>query len=586
VRGALLQALLAAAVAAGPADPACPAPASPPDDAPAPPIRFAEIGEAAGARWLHHTRRFPGPHAEVLEMFTTGGAAAAVADYDGDGDEDLLLTDSDAGRPNHLLRHDRGAGGEPRFVDVAAAAGVAGGNDARSIVSDPLWLDADGDGWRDLLIARFGTPLLYRNLGDGTFADATRGSGLERFANSIAALAFDYDRDGRSDLLLAHYFAAADLLALETPLVLPDNLDDAENGGGVSLYRNVTAAGSREIRFAEVTAAAGLAHHRGWTLDAGHADLDRDGWPDLYLATDYGTDRLFFNQRDGTFRDATREAIGFDTRKGMNVDAGDYDRDGWLDLYVTNITDEYMRECNMLWRNGGDGTFTDLSRETGTCNTLWGWGAKFADFDNDGWEDLFVATGLRSAGPGNYIPVLLEMLLEPGVDLRDVRNWPPIGDMSWSGYQKQKLLRNLGAQSFKEVGAEAGVATDLDGRGVALLDLDDDGRLDFAQTNANQPSLLYHNRSPRAANWLELRLAGTGADRDALGARVEVEAGGERFVREVNGGNGYASQSTTRLHFGLGSAGTVDAVTVHWPSGRRQRLRPPVNRVVVLREGG
>jgi hypothetical protein len=557
-----------------------------PDGAPAPPIRFAEIGEAAGARLLHHTRRFPGPHAEVLQMFTVGGAAAAVADYDGDGDEDLLLTDSDAGLPNHLLRHDRGAGGEPRFVDVGAAAGVAGGNDARSIVSDPLWLDADGDGWRDLVIARFGTPLVYRNLGDGTFADVTRGSGLERFANSIAALAFDYDRDGRPDLLLAHYFAAVDLIELKSPLVLPDNLDAATNGGGVSLYRNVTAPGSREPRFADVTAAAGLGHHRGWTLDAGHADLDRDGWPDLYLATDYGTDRLFFNNRDGTFRDATREAIGFDTRKGMNVDAGDYDRDGWLDLYVTNITDEYMRECNMLWRNGGNGTFTDLSRETATCNTLWGWGAKFADFDNDGWEDLFVATGLRSAGQGNYLPLLLEMLLQPGIDLRDVRSWPAIGDLSWSGYQRQKLLRNLGDQSFKEVGAEAGVATDLDGRGVALLDLDDDGRLDFVQTNADQPSLVYHNRSPRPGNWLELRLVGTGGNRDAVGARVEVEAGGERFVREVNGGNGYASQSTTRLHFGLGSARTVDAVTVRWPGGRLERLRPPVNRVVVLREGG
>ena len=555
-------------------------------ETPAPPIRFAEFGAEAGARFVHRTRRFAGPHAEVLEMFTAGGAAVAVGDYDGDGDEDLLLTDSDAGLPNHLLRHDRGPGGEPRFVDVGAAAGVAGGNDARSIVADPLWLDADNDGWRDLVIVRFGTPLLYRNLGDGAFADVTRGSGLERFANSIAGLAFDYDRDGRLDLLLAHYFAAVDLLDLSTPFVLPDNLDAAKNGGGVSLYRNLTPPGSREIRFADTTAAAGLAQHTGWTLDAGHADLDRDGWPDLYLAADYGTDRLFFNNRDGTFRDSTREAIGFDTKKGMNVDVGDYDRDGWLDLYVTNITDEYMRECNMLWRNGGDGTFTDLSRETGTCNTLWGWGAKFGDFDADGWEDLFVATGLRSAGQGNYIPVLLEMLLTPGIDLRDVRNWPPIGEMSWSGYQRKKLLRNLGDQTFKEVAAEAGVATDLDGRGVALLDLDDDGRLDFVQTNADQPSLVYHNRSPRPGNWLELRLVGAAGNRDSIGARVEVVAGGERWQREVNGGNGYASQSTNRLHFGLGATPAVDAVTVHWPSGRVERLRPPVNRVAVLREGG
>ncbi len=133
----------------------------------------------------------------------------------------------------------------------------------------------------------------------------------------------------------------------------------------------------------------------------------------------------------------------------MNVDVGDYDNDGWLDVYVTNITDEYMKECNMLWHNNHDGTFTDLSRETGTCETLWGWAAKFGDYDNDGLLDIFVVNGLRSAGPENYIPVLVDLITKPGVDFTDVRGWPNIGNMTWSGYQKKKFFRNLDGSTLQ-----------------------------------------------------------------------------------------------------------------------------------------
>ncbi len=560
-----------------------------------PVLRFQEIGAAVGARLEHHTRKFQGPHADVLGMFTSGGAAAAVGDYDGDGDEDIFVTDSDAGRPNRLLRNELRETGKLAFTEVATQAGVTGGNDPKAIVSDSLWLDADNDGRLDLLVARFGTPLLYRNVGEGgkggegdkgRFQDVTAGSGLTEFANTIAAIAFDYDADGRLDILLCHYFRPVNLIDLPTPHVLPDNLDDAKNGGGASLWRNVTAPGSGRLRFENVTARAGLAQQTGWILDAGHADLDNDGDQDLYLAGDYGTDRLFWNNGDGTFRDATREAIGFDTRKGMNVDVADYDRDGRLDVYVTNITDEYMRECNMLWHNNGDGTFTDLSKETGTCNTLWGWGAKFGDFDNDGWEDLYVVNGMRSAGAENYIPVLVEKtILVPGIDFTDVRNWPRIGTMSWSGYQKEKLFRNLGNQSFKEVAAQAGVDRDLDGRGIAVADFDQDGRLDFYQTNVDQPALLYRNQTEKPGRWLQLKLVGTKSNRDAIGARVMVRAAGGTWIREVNGGNGYASQSTTRLHFGLGQVEKIDAVEIRWPSGRVEKVTVPLDRITTIREG-
>ncbi|MES1241626.1 MAG: VCBS repeat-containing protein, partial [Acidobacteriota bacterium] len=255
------------------------APAGPPG------LRFEEIGEKAGARVRHHTRTFPGPHGDVLGMFTSGGATAAVGDYDGDGDEDLYVTDSAAGTSGHLLRNQLRETGRLAFVDVTAEAGVGGGNDARSIVSDALWLDADDDGALDLLLARFGTPVLYRNEGKGRFRDVSAASGLDRFANTIAAIAFDYDNDGRLDLLFGNYFPPVSLIDLPTPHVLPNNLDQADNGGGASLWRNVTEKGPKgnQIRFVETTEKAGLARHTGWTLDAGHADLDNDGWQDLYL---------------------------------------------------------------------------------------------------------------------------------------------------------------------------------------------------------------------------------------------------------------------------------------------------------------
>jgi hypothetical protein len=508
-------------------------------------------------------------------MFTAGGAAVAVGDYDNDGLEDLFVTDSDTGRPNHLFHND----GHLHFTDVAQEAGVAGGNDSASIVSDALWFDYDNDGWRDLLVVRFGTPILYHNERNGTFKDVTAASGLNHFANSIAAIAFDFDNDGNLDILLGNYFKPINLITLPTRHVLPNDLDNANNGGGVTLWRN-TGRGS----FVDVTEAANLAAHTGWTLDVGHGDFNNDGWQDLYFADDYGTDRLYINNRDGTFQDVTEKAIGFDTKKGMNVDIGDYDNDGWLDIYVTNITDEYMKECNMLWHNNGDGTFTDVSRETGTCNTLWGWSAKWGDFDADGMLDLFVVNGLRSAGKDNYIPVLVNMITRPGVDFTDVMSWPPIGNMSWSGYQKKKLFRNLGGEAFKEIAASAGVDNNLDGRGIGIGDFDNDGRLDIYQTNADQPALLYHNETKPTGNWIELKLVGTKSNRDAIGARVKVKAGSRTLIREVDGGNGYAGQSSSRLHFGLGKVAAIDEVEVRWPSGNVSRAVVRLNEITTIRE--
>jgi hypothetical protein len=525
-------------------------------------IRFTEVAAKAGVQARHHTRVFNGESADVLRMFTSGGASAAVGDYDGDGFDDIFVTDSDNGKPNHLFHNN----GNTTFTDVAVAAGVVKGNEPETIVADALWFDYDNDGREDLLVARFGTPILYHNEGNGKFKDVSVTSGLNKFGNTIAAIAFDYDNDGFLDVMLGNYFKPVNLLNLKDPHVLPNDLDNAVNGGGVTLWHN-TGKGS----FVEVTDKAGFGKHTGWTLDLGHGDFNNDGLQDVYLACDYGTDRIFFNNGDGTFAEKTEKSIGFDTRKGMNADIADYDNDGWLDIYVTNITDEYMKECNMLWHNNHDGTFTDVSRETGTCETLWGWAAKFGDFDNDGWQDLFVVNGLRSAGKENYIPVLVNLITKPGVDFTDVRLWPHIGNMSWSGYQKKKMFRNLAGQAFKEISAEAGVDNDKDGRGIGMSDFDNDGKLDLFQTNADQEALFYRGVT-EGGNWIQFKLTGTKSNRDAIGARITLKAGGLSQIHEIDGGNGYAGQSMHRAHFGLGKAEKVDSVEVRWPSGSVEKI--------------
>jgi hypothetical protein len=541
-----------------------------------PGIRFEDVTAKAGVKRQHHTRVFKGKSADVLGMFTSGGSAVAAGDVDNDGDDDLFVTDSDEGKTNILYRND----GNLTFTDVTARAGVGGGNDPLSIVADALWFDFDNDGWRDLLVARFGTPILYRNRGDGTFEDVSAKSGMHEFANTIAVIAFDYDRDGRLDLMFGNYFKPENLIRLESPNVLPNDLDNAVNGGGVTLWRSLGGG-----RFENVTKKAGMANAMGWTLDLGHGDFDNDGWPDVYVAGDYGTDRVYFNNGDGTFTDTTEKSIGFDTRKGMNADVGDYNNDGLLDVYVTNITDEYMKECNMLWHNNGDRTFTDLSRETATCDSLWGWSAKFGDFDNDGLLDIFAVNGLRSAGPENYIPVLVTMITMPGVDFTNVHSWPSIGNMTWSGYQRKKLFRNLDGSSFKEISAAAGVDNDRDGRGLAMADFDGDGRLEFFQANANQEPILYRNVTTPAGNWIQLDLAGTVSNRDAIGARITVKtAAGKTVFREVDGGNAYAGQSTRRVHIGLGAETAVESLEIRWPNGGRQRATAAVGKVTTIRE--
>jgi ASPIC/UnbV protein/VCBS repeat protein len=545
---------------------------------------FEDRTAAAGLAHPHGKRVFKNPYAAIMGGYTALGAAAAVADYDGDGFEDLFVTDSAEGGKNHLYHNDYGKTGDLTFTDVAEAAGVANGNDGENASADALFFDDNNDGRPDLFVVRFGHSQLFENLGNGRFKEVTKAAGLDRYANAIAAIAFDYDHDGRLDLLVGNYFQPVNLFHPDTPRFFPESFETANNGGGVTLYHNDGPDRTGQVTFSDATVKAGL-KLSGWTLAVGHGDADGDGDDDLYVACDFGTDRFFLNNGDGTFTDRTEKATGIDTKKGMNAEWGDFDGDLRLDVFVTNITDDYMREGNFLWHNNGPGpdgqvTFTDVAKETGVWETGWGWAGKFFDYDNDGWLDLYVTNGWVSAGPESYVPDIFALIVKPDVDLKDARNWPPMGDKSLSGYEKKRLFHNLGGeggQHFKDEAARHGLDSVRDGRGIAVADFDNDGRMDLFVANAGAEPYLYHNilpLSPGGPHWLELVLTGKRSNRDAVGAQVRLTAGGRTLLRFVDGGNGFAGQSTKRLHFGLGGNTAIDKIEVLWPSGLRQTLGP------------
>jgi enediyne biosynthesis protein E4 len=533
---------------------------------------FADVTLAAGITNRHHKPILDHQLDNIMSWLSSVGAAAAAGDYNRDGWMDLYVTDSRRGWPNHLYRNNK----DGTFTDVAPQAGLADLNGEQGASMDCVWGDFDNDGWPDLYLVRWGNDALFRNNGDGTFTDVTRerfrkrdGSPGIDWANGNAAIFLDYNLDGRLDLYVGNYFEPFDLWHLSTTRIMHDDFEKARNAGRNSLYRQ-----NPDGTFTEVAGSLGL-DDPGWTLAVGSGDLNNDGWPDLYCADDFGPDQLFINNKDGTFSNQTETAVGFDTKKGMNVEIADLDGDGWLDVYVANITTaEYLQEGNMLWHNNGPGpdgriTFTDISLETGTYDGGWGWGAKAFDYDHDGDQDILAVNGFISAGAGNYWYDLASWTVK-GQDVADARNWPTIGDRSFSGYERTRLWRNDGGYAFSERAHELGLDSDRDGRGLVCFDYDNDGDLDVFVANQDQPPNLYQNRLHGTNHWLMVGLEGdpkTGVNRDAVGTRVTLVTARGQQIRERNGGNGYAGQSDPRLHFGLGVDNTVQLLEVRWPDG-------------------
>ena len=522
---------------------------------------------AAGIHFVHHRAEFDPKIRNVEPHVAALGASVSVADFDGDGWPDLYFTNSHFGQPNALY-HNRGDG---TFEEVAASAGLADLNRPGEGVSmGSVWGDFDNDGREDVLVYRYGYLALFKNIDGRHFKDVTEEAGLRRWVNSNSAIWFDYDRDGLLDLYVSAYFRDdIDLWHLKNTRIMHNSFEFATNGGRHMLFHNLGGG-----KFEDVTERMGLGSTR-WTLAAASADFNEDGWPDLYLANDYGPEEVFLNDHGRRFVPAPA-GLESESKSGMSVALGDAYNRGRLDAFVTNISERgYLFQNNNLRLNQmpDQHRFRNVADAT-VANAGWAWGAQFGDFNNDGFNELFVANGFISADKNkSYWYAMSKIAGATGQLFEDAATWPAIGDASLSGYERARVFLNRGLSGWVDVASAVHVTDTYDGRAVALADLSNRGSVDVIVANQNQRAVLYRDYPDSANHWVAFHLVGTRSNRSAIGAEVVVEAGDIRQRRVIDGGMGFASQNDRRLHFGLGSHEWVDRAVIHWPSGTQQVLR-------------
>jgi hypothetical protein len=496
------------------------------------------------------------------------GPGAAIFDYDGDGSNDIFLVNGarlGAGSaPAHSqLYHNDGKG---HFTDVARQAGLTAAGWGQAACTG----DFDNDGRPDLLVTYYGHNVLYRNLGNGKFADVTESAKLPvtgiRWGAGCAFV--DYDRDGYLDIFVSNY---VDFDLANT--ARPGSGDHCTWKGlavscgpvGLPMGHNVLYHNNRDGSFTDVSETAGILKPGGrYGLGVAAADFDNDGWPDIYVACDQTPSLLYRNRRDGTFEEiGDRAGVAYNAdgqlQAGMGVAVADFDGNGFLDIAKTNFSGDRPS----LYRNEDGEMFEDISAPAGLgARQLLGWGLAFLDIDEDGWPDLVIANGH----------------VYPEVD------GSPIGE---TYRQKTLLYRNLGGNRFADVTEQggAGFAPLRPARGLAIGDLDGDSRPEILIVNMNQPPSILKNRGPRH-DWVALTLQGTRSNRNAVGARVTVTAGGRKQIGEVMSGGSYYSQNSMTLYFGLGAAGMIDRIEVRWPSGAIETWRSvSANRSLAITEG-
>lgn len=547
-------------------------------DAAHPGFALRDDAAEAGIRFVHRRPTFDQKIANIEPHVAALGAAVSVADFDSDGMPDLYFTNSRFGEPNALYRN-RGDG---TFEEVGATVGLADLNrEGEGVSMGAVWGDIDNDGREDVLVYRYGFLALYRNVDGRRFEDISAAAGLRRWINSNGAIWLDYDRDGLLDLYVTAYFRDIDLWHLATTKIMHDSFEFAQNGGRNLLFRNLGGG-----KFEDVTDRMGVGTTR-WSLAAASADFNGDGWPDIYLANDYGPEELYLNDHGRRFT-LTTAGLESESKSGMSVSLGDAFNRGRLDAFVTNISERgFLFQNNNLRLNelSESGRFRNVA-EGAIADAGWAWGAQFGDFNNDGANELFVANGFISADrQKGYWYSMSKIAGANARFFEDAATWPPFGTASLSGYEQSRVYLNRGVAGWVDVAKNVG-ATDLyDGRAVALADLSNRGAVDVIVANQNQPALLYRNSPDTSNHWIGFQLIGTRSNRSAIGAEVVLESGDLKQRRIVDGGSGFASQNDRRLHFGLGSREWVDRVVIHWPSGANQVLiRPHIDGFVTVTE--
>lgn len=536
-----------------------------------------------------------------------GNHGIAAGDIDGSGYDSFYICQP-SGLPNRLYRN-RGDG---TFEDITEISGTG----ILDNTGSAIFADFQNRGMQDLLVLRTDGPLLFVNLGGGRFKpqhDAFRFARPPMGTFTSASVA-DYDRDGFLDVYLCSYSYYQGLNQYQ----FPSPYYDAQNGPPNFLFRN-----KGDGTFEDVTVSSGMDQNNNrFSFAAAWCDYDNDGWPDLYVANDFGRKNLYRNHGDVTFTDVAANAGVEDYGPGMSACWLDYDNDGLQDVYVANMwlpegkritTDSHFlpdvdpavralyqkhNAGNSLYRNGGAKSFEDKSDEAGSAMGRWSWSCASWDFDNDGWPDLYVANGFVS-GPNRYDlqsffwrQVAQQSMSSSGPSPDYELAWNAINelvrsDYSWSGYQRNVFFVNNRDGTFADVSGVLGLDLKDDCRAFALSDFDHDGRPEFVLKNRTGPQLkLLRNNLEEVGNSIALRLTGSRSNRDAVGSVVILEGGASRQTKFVSAGSGFASQHTKELFFGVGESSGPISVSVRWPTGAIEHFSNlPVNHRVEITEG-